>query len=465
MEENSINISNFLNSKINSRGETSKSNNISSYKNTNKEDLKCNNQLEELENDEVIQIIQKFYINEIKQKQSNELAFTSFKNFDWMSDLFLNKDIQNMYLQNSHIKEILIDQALFYFYIYSIIYIEWNKERQIEKAIKEQNEKEKKNFNIVLPPIDPKKVIKKMGPIFIKIGIIGLGNIGTDLLRNFINIKDKKIFNLKILVSTRRPKNISLDILNDLDENIEIFLNNERIFQECDIIFLCIQPHQLDLLYKEIYETCIERIEKLQKKEYKTYPMIVSFLNATPIERLKMFFPKNMIIVKTNLMPKNLKGKKKDYFGTANRDVQIFGQYINESCIHFINKDKINELLSYLIISLNIGFYSKLIKEKKGKKEFFPKKLHNLIIETVLGKKNSENYKNYFDFQNKIFCFSNNNKLNNEENKVDSNINEEENNLNIKENENKIKEFINDFSDYYIKIIEDLVKKEEKKIF
>ena len=38
-------------------------------------------------------------------------------------------------------------------------------------------------------------------------------------------------------------------------------------------------------------------------------------------------------------MPKNLKGKKKDYFGTANRDVQIFGQYINESCVHFINKD------------------------------------------------------------------------------------------------------------------------------
>ena len=210
MEENSINISNFLNSKINSRGETSKSNNISSYKNTNKEDLKCNNQLEELENDEVIQIIQKFYINEIKQKQSNELAFTSFKNFDWMSDLFLNKDIQNMYLQNSHIKEILIDQALFYFYIYSIIYIEWNKERQIEKAIKEQNEKEKKNFNIVLPPIDPKKVIKKMGPIFIKIGIIGLGNIGTDLLRNFINIKDKKIFNLKILVTKKFFKNVIL---------------------------------------------------------------------------------------------------------------------------------------------------------------------------------------------------------------------------------------------------------------
>ena len=100
MEDNSINISNFLNSKINSRGETSKSNNISSYKNTNKEDLKCNNQLEELENDEVIQIIQKFYINELKQKQSDEIAFTSFKNFDWMSDLFLNKDIQNMYLQN-----------------------------------------------------------------------------------------------------------------------------------------------------------------------------------------------------------------------------------------------------------------------------------------------------------------------------------------------------------------------------
>jgi len=165
-------------------------------------------------------------------------------------------------------------------------------------------------------------------------------------------------------------------------------------------------------------------------------------------------------------MQKNLKSKKKDYFGTVNRDVQIFGQYINESCVHFINKDKINELLSYLLISLNIGFYTKLIKEKKGKKELYPKKLHNLIIETILGKENSEIYKNFFDFQNKIFCFSDNNKLNNEENKVDLDAKEENNqNQNSKENENKIKDFIKNFSDYYIKIIEDLVRKEEKNFF
>ena len=38
-------------------------------------------------------------------------------------------------------------------------------------------------------------------------------------------------------------------------------------------------------------------------------------------------------------------------------------------------------------------------------------------------------------------------------------------NQNSKENENKIKDFIKNFSDYYIKIIEDLVRKEEKNFF
>jgi len=167
-----------------------------------------------------------------------------------------------------------------------------------------------------------------------------------------------------------------------------------------------------------------------------------------------------MIIVKTNLMPKNLKGKKKDYFGTGNPDIKLFGQYINESCVHFINKDKINELLSYLIISLNNGFYNKLTKEKKGKKELSPKKINNLIFENVLGKENSNVYKNFFDFQNKIFSFSKTVNTNNEENKEELNMNENSNNSN-----KEIKDFIKDFSEYYIKIIETLVKKEEKNFF
>ena len=65
---------------------------------------------------------------------------------------------------------------------------------------------------------------------YFKIGVIGCGNIGNFLVKHLIAIKDSSIMNFKIMISTRRPKNIYSDIINSIDENIEIFLDNERVF-------------------------------------------------------------------------------------------------------------------------------------------------------------------------------------------------------------------------------------------
>ena len=42
------------------------------------------------------------------------------------------------------------------------------------------------------------------------------------------------------------------ELLDMLDDDILITLNNEKIFEECDLISLCVQPAQLDLLSKEV---------------------------------------------------------------------------------------------------------------------------------------------------------------------------------------------------------------------
>ena len=93
------------------------------------------------------------------------------------------------------------------------------------------------------------------------------------------------------------------ELLDLLDEDIYIGLNVEKIFEECDIIFLCIQPIQLDLLSNEIFSIFSE---KIIRKEYKCYPLIISFLSATTVNRLEMFFQRKVHIKRTRLLPKLL---------------------------------------------------------------------------------------------------------------------------------------------------------------
>ena len=425
---------------------------------------------DELEDKEINEILSKIYAENLKSKKDKSSNFTSIKNLDWMNDLFLSKDIKNIYLQNSHVKEILIDQGLYYLYIFYLIFIEWNKEREIEKLTREERQRQKKEYSSLnLPPIDMKQILKKVNIPILKVGIIGCGNIGSLLLKKLIQIKDNKILSFKILVSTRRPNNIGNDIKNSLDEDIKIFLDNEKIFEECDIIFLCVQPHNLDLLSKEIFQSFNEKIEKLQKKEYKLYPLIISFLSSIPIERLKMFFPKKINIIRTNLMAKNLKARKKDFFGDGSSNVEE--EYAKEACDHLIEKDKFLEKLSYIFSCFINTFYLKVFQDKnknKGKKkEILFKDKPDLVFDSILGKSTGDKYKDFFDSNSQVFSFVESPK----KNFTDSNSNEDkkEDEKNLNTEPNKIsrldineKTLINDFKVNFMNCLKKLIVKKNK---
>ena len=136
------------------------------------ENYELNNAMESIKN------FNKEHDKEYKRKEEDGhgLICTNIKDIDWLSNIFLNKDIKNMLIQNNHIREILVDQALYYFRIFSKIYSIWSYEREKDKAIKEkekEREKQKQKYHTSLPPIDMKSILKGIVIPKIKVGTIG----------------------------------------------------------------------------------------------------------------------------------------------------------------------------------------------------------------------------------------------------------------------------------------------------
>ena len=370
---------------------------------------------ENLENSEINEIMENFY-NSIKKEDKN--IITNTRNLDWLSFLFTNPDLKSMYLHQAHIRQILIYESLYYLNVFSTIFNERIKEKPISKksmttlpGIKEtkilQTSSCKQNASVLTNTYDY-STGNFPAQTQIKIGLIGCGNIGSELLKKLVEIKDNKIFSYKIFVSTRRPNKIDIDILNRLDEDVSVFLDNEKIMRECDIIFLCIQPHQLDLLSKEIYGVLQDKIERISKKKYKIYPMIISFLSATPIERLKMFFPPNVMLVRTCLNTKILKTKKID-LSSSNFDDNIQGNYIKESCEHLIGKLNLN-FIENLLFNLTQMFYTVALKDKVNNEKRIIQKITEIpqfIMAVIVGDADSEKYLQCYNIETQKFIFEN----------------------------------------------------------
>ena len=398
-----------------------------------------------------------------KKEAGNGLICTTIKDIDWLGDIFENKDLKNMLIQNNHIREILIDQALYYFYIFNKIFMTWYKEKETEKLLKEEEKERQKQiqkYHVTLPPIDMKKILKKIVIPGIKVGIVGGGNIGKKLLKNLIKIKDKKIFNFEIILSTRQPDKILNEFLDILDDEITITLNNEKIFEECEIIFLCIQPMQLDLLSKEIKHVFSDRIERLTKREYKCYPLIISFLSATPVQRLEMFFPKNVHIVRTRLLYNFLRSKKKPLFSGGNV-IEEDGEYIEESCDHFLEKEKCIEVLENLILGLTKQFYSEIVNMNKSNNE--KKESPLFLFEVVFGKDLAMKYHELFKLDKGKFEINygdeiNGEKKENNNEEILAENDEEENPERIKIRKEFGNNIGNDFKNVFISYLDELFK-------
>ena len=401
-----------------------------------------------------------------------DLICTNIKDIDWLSNIFINKELKNMLIQNKHIREILIDQALYYFIIFSKIFLTWSKEREIDKLVKEEKkerEKQKQKYHVNLPPIDMKKIIKKIVIPRIKVGIVGCGIIGKKLLKTLIKIKDKKIIDFQIFVSTRQPEKVLNELLDLLDDDILIFLNNEKIFEECDFIFLCIQPAQLDLLSKEVFNTFNERIEKLMKKEYKCYPIIISFLSSITISRLEMFFPRKVHIQRTRLLHNFLRSKKKALFSGGNI-IEEDGEYIEESCDHFLSKEKSVDIIENLIIGLTKQFYSETCIQQKKNSEYKNRKIVEkpikesplFLFEIIFGKDSAIKYNEMFKYEKGKFIIESLNneiKINNLNHNLENLIEkkEENNPEEIKAKQEFFKNIVSNFKKNYIFYLENLL--------
>jgi hypothetical protein len=100
------------------------------------------------------------------------------------------------------------------------------------------------NVSISLQSLYITKVVMQLRRIFypsksLRIGFIGCGTIGTLLLRSLIDFTG--ILSNKFYVSSRTPEKLQ----NFEKEGVHIFWDNQRIINECDLIFVTVLPHQL----------------------------------------------------------------------------------------------------------------------------------------------------------------------------------------------------------------------------
>lgn len=133
----------------------------------------------------------------------------------------------------------------------------------------------------------------------LQVGILGCGNIGGQLLKYLINLKDNEKLAMRIVVSTRRPE-VTTTLFSNLDSSVDIVLDNERVFSQSDIIFICTQSHQFDLVTKEVFASFKERINS--KSIYNCAgvglpPVIISFMAGVSTAKIKSVFNEPKLIV------------------------------------------------------------------------------------------------------------------------------------------------------------------------
>lgn len=126
----------------------------------------------------------------------------------------------------------------------------------------------------------------------------------------------------RILVSTRRPIEAEAEVYNNLTEDVEIFLDNERIFHECHLIYLCVQSHQFDNIHLEIAETFKERVEMIKKRRDKIFPTIVSCMAGVGVWKLKIMLGQEVNIQTTLINCKRINDEIKDI-----RDDDMYGNF------------------------------------------------------------------------------------------------------------------------------------------
>nr|XP_006134878.1 NADP-dependent oxidoreductase domain-containing protein 1 isoform X2 [Pelodiscus sinensis]XP_025046345.1 NADP-dependent oxidoreductase domain-containing protein 1 isoform X2 [Pelodiscus sinensis] len=119
---------------------------------------------------------------------------------------------------------------------------------------------------------------ESMGSESLKVGIIGGGHIGKQLVRALLELSG--VLAQNIHMSTRRPETLS----EFQQLGVECFYDNGQLVAWADIVFLCCLPSHLQHICSEIHSSLRE-------------PCIVySLVTAVPLPRLKQLLSYNAVL-------------------------------------------------------------------------------------------------------------------------------------------------------------------------
>lgn len=132
----------------------------------------------------------------------------------------------------------------------------------------------------------------------LKVGIIGLGQVGTSILEEILQLQI--LSNNQILVSTRTPEKHRKFI----EQGLRIVWDNEQVAKDCDFIILCCLPHQVESVcssIRNIVSTKNKGIFTFTEEEHVPSTLVFSILAATTIAKIKQLTDNYPFILRSHI--------------------------------------------------------------------------------------------------------------------------------------------------------------------
>lgn len=180
---------------------------------------------------------------------------------DWLQNFIPQAELRGLYMASSYLRDCIVKQVTFL----TLLYI--------------------RHHEITVGTAEG-----------IKIGIIGLGRVGSALLDSLLHIKT--LDSASILVSTRVPDKQNKVI----GSGVQLVWDNEKVMKECDVIVICVLPHQAELVCSELKTGMRARFSStFFTSESSPGPLIISVLPGTPVLRLSSLLDGYEFIISTKI--------------------------------------------------------------------------------------------------------------------------------------------------------------------
>lgn len=167
----------------------------------------------------------------------------------WLQNAIPDSEHHTIHIASRTVRDILVKQCLYHFRVYHDVY-----------------------------------AVTQESVVGLKVGIIGLGQVGMSLLREALKLRYLEPENF--MVSTRSPDKHHVF----QTQGVRITYDNEAVARECDIIYLCCLPFQAERVCTSIKHILHEKMADLfPTQQPKPKTIVLSLLAATPISKLRQY--------------------------------------------------------------------------------------------------------------------------------------------------------------------------------